>query len=77
MRDAMITYLKDLNRCADASTVATRLYYNEGRDFVQDLSFFANEDYMSEGLLNAIRNGQTLTSAQESELQMYIIEKAI
>jgi hypothetical protein len=74
MKNAMITYLKEFNKGKDADRVVTRLYYNDGNDYVQDFSLFANEKYMSESLLNALKNGQTLTTEQEKELQCFIIE---
>lgn len=77
MKNLAIAYLKELNKNAEFGEIITRLYYNDNGDYVQDLSFFANSKYMSNGLLNAIQNGQTLTSVQETELQSFIIEKKL
>lgn len=76
-RDVAITYLKEINKGKEASDVITRLYYNNDGDYVQDLSYFTSKDYMSESLLSAIKNGQTLTYAQERELDQFIIEAQI
>ncbi|PAD84874.1 hypothetical protein CHH57_02255 [Niallia circulans] len=76
-RDVAITYLKEINKGKEASDVITRLYYNNDGDYVQDLSYFTSKDYMSESLLSAIQNGQTLTYAQERELDQFIIESQI
>lgn len=73
-RDMAIAYLKEINK---GSEVVTRLRYNNDGDYVQDLSYFANSNYMSEGLLSAIQNGQSLTTSQEEELQQFIIVKAV
>lgn len=69
-----ITYLKEINKGKGASEIVTRLYYGNEGEYVQDLSFFVNENYMTSGLLNAIQNGQSLTTVQEKELQSFIIE---
>lgn len=76
-RDVAITYLKEINKRKEASDVITRLYYNNDGDYVQDLSYFTSKDYMSESLLSAIQSGQTLTYAQERELDQFIIESQI
>ncbi|MEM5592933.1 hypothetical protein AAHH67_16205 [Niallia circulans] len=76
-RDVAITYLKEINKGKEASDVITRLYYNNDGDYVQDLSYFISKDYMSESLLSSIQNGQTLTYAQEQELNQFIIESQI
>lgn len=73
-KDLAIKLLKEMNKTADELTVVTRLYFNNGNDYVQDFSFFANEEYMSEGLLDALKYGQTLTSDQDEELRQYLIE---
>ena len=68
--------MRNGNKDARADTVVTRLYYAHvgGMDYVEDFSFFANEKYMSESLLDAIRNNKTLTEEQEDELKPFIIE---
>lgn len=77
-KDMATSYLKELNRgTKEAASIITRLYYNDKGDFVQDLSFFANKKYTSEGLLASLKKGQTPTSSQEEELQQFIIEKVI
>jgi hypothetical protein len=76
-KDVAIIYLKEINKGKDFSEIVTRLYYNNDGDYVQDLSYFANKQYMGESLLYSIQNGQTLTSDQEEELQQFIIEKSI
>lgn len=75
----MITYLKEMNKNATAETVVTRLRYknNEKEEYVQDFSYFATERFMSDDLLQALQNGQTLTSKQQGELDSFIIEKTI
>ncbi len=76
-RDMAVIYLKEINKGKDASEIVTRLYYGNDGKYVQDLSFFINGDYMSGSLVDAIKNGQTLTTKQEEELQNFIIEKAV
>lgn len=77
-KDIAITYLKEINKGKNASEIVTRLYYGNNGDYVQDLSFFVNSrDYMSGSLVDAIQNGQTLTTEQEIELQNFIIEKRV
>lgn len=79
MKDVMITYLKEINKDATPETLVTRLKYsNNGREeYVEDFSYFANEEHMSKDLLEALRCGQTLTSKQRGELQKFIIEQTI
>ncbi|KON87455.1 hypothetical protein AF332_11865 [Sporosarcina globispora] len=76
-KNLAIKLLKEMNKTADELTVVTRLYFNNDNDYVQGFSFFANEEYMSEGLLEALQYGQTLTTDQEEELRQYLIEKHI
>lgn len=74
MKSAMIDYLKSHNNECDISEVVTRLYYNNGEDFVEDYSRYANNDYMSEGLLVALANRQTLTDKQSMELEEFRVD---
>lgn len=74
MRDLAIAYLKELNKNGE---VITRLYYNDGGNYVEDLSFYANSNYMSDSLLSAIQNGQSLTARQKNELERFIIVKRV
>jgi hypothetical protein len=76
-KDMAIAYLKEINKGKDVNNVVTRLYYGNDGDYVQDLSPFLHDDYMSRGLIDAIQNGQSLTMAQEAELQDFIIEKYV
>ncbi|MBM7598263.1 hypothetical protein JOC34_000620 [Virgibacillus halotolerans] len=77
MNNAMIAYLKELNKSVTRSDeVVTRLYYGDS-EYVEDFSYFANEDYMSKGLLEAIKNKTTLTDKQSMELQYFVQEDVI
>ena len=76
-KDVAIAYLKEINKGKEAHEITTRLYYgNEGK-YVQDFSYFTNENYMSQDLLEAFRTGQTLTSELEEELLQYIHKSTI
>lgn len=77
MKNQMIAHLKEINKSKDLQKPITHLIYNERGDYVQDFSFFTSLKYMSEELLSAIQNGQTLTTDQELELQSFVIEKSI
>lgn len=76
-KDIALTYLKELNKGQDTDRVITRLYYNDNGDFVEDYSSFANEKYMSNELLSALQNGQTLPSHLQNELSTFVIEAKI
>ena len=76
-KDVAITYLKEINKGKEAHEVITRLYYGNEGEYVQDFSYFATEQYMNQELLEALRSGQTLTTALEAELQQYVREKSI
>jgi hypothetical protein len=76
-KNLAITLLKEMNKTADESDIVTRLYFNNGSEYVQDFSFFTNKEYMSQELMDAMQYGQTLTTDQENELSQYIIEKHI
>ena len=75
MRDLMISKLQEINQ----HETVTRLYYihNDKRDFVEDFIPFANENYMSDELRDALSKGKTLTEQQQSELDSYVIEKEL
>lgn len=74
MKKAMLTYLKELN---SKGTTITRLWFNNGKEFVEDFSPFANTKYMSNELLDSLRNGRTLTKEEKEELNTFIIEASI
>lgn len=76
-KDNAIEYLKEINKGKRHHEIVTRLYYGDGNEYVQDLSYFVEGNFMSDELEKAIANGQTLTSKQEKELQNFIIEKYI
>lgn len=76
-KEEALKYLKKLNKDVKSEHVITRLRYNDGKDYVQDLSYFVHPAYMSDELLEAFRNGQTLTDDLEKELQHFIIEKSV
>lgn len=76
-KDIAITYLKEMNKGKEAQDIVTRLYYGNEGEHVQDFSCFANEQHMSPDLLSALQSGQTLTTEQEKELNMFVVEKAI
>jgi hypothetical protein len=81
MRDLMINKLKEINHKAietgNYNEIVTRLYYetNNQRHFVEDYSPFANKNFMSDELRNALTNHQTLTETQQNELNNFVIEK--
>lgn len=81
MREAMITYIEKLNNKAslEGTSPVTRLYYTENNEkkFVEDFSYFANENYMSKSLLNTLAKGQNLTSKLQTELDQYVIEEVL
>lgn len=74
--------LKELNKGDEKYTRIKFEYYRENGDNVErastewivDYSPFANEKYMSKGLLNALQNGKTLTNNQLEELDEYKID---
>jgi hypothetical protein len=78
MKDTMITYLRDLNKNAikngKMDEIITVLFYGDvdNVDFVTDYSPFINS--MSEGLRIALTMGQTLTTEEQSELNLFRIE---
>lgn len=78
MRDAMITYLEQINQKAITSdrTPVTRLYYKENNEvrYVEDYSHFANENYMSIALLESLAKGKTLKKRLQSELEHFRFE---
>lgn len=76
-KDEALKYLKEYNESVKPEHAITRLRYNDGRDYVQDLSFYTHPAYMSEELLEALKNGQTLTDDLEKEFSKFIIEKSI
>lgn len=76
-KDEALKHLKNFNNGAKPEQIVTRLRYNNGKDYVQDFSFFVNNGYMSNDLLEALQKGQTLTDDLEKELNTYIIEKSI
>lgn len=76
-KDEAIAYLKELNKGRNASTVVTRLRYGINGEHVEDFSYFANRDYMTDELLKALAIGQSLTSDLQMELNKYVIEMAI
>lgn len=76
MRDLAIAFLKEHNKNTQGEVI-TLLYYSDNGDYVEDLSYYANSNYMSDCLLDAIQNGQSLTTKQLDELKNFTIEKRI
>lgn len=80
LRDQNIKFIKEINSKAidknDHALAVTKMFYkNNGNiEYVEDYSPFANEKYMSKGLLEALANGTTLTTQQDAELKPLIIE---
>lgn len=80
MKDIMIEILRKYNEkvlnSKDDKKLITRLYYthNGKREYVEDFSYFANSDYMSEELLDSLSKGRTLTDELQKELNMYVFE---
>lgn len=80
LRDQNIKFIKEINSRAidsnDLTRITTKMFYkNNGKvECVEDYSPFANEKYMSKGLLESLANGTTLTTQQEAELMPFIIE---
>lgn len=72
-----LDYLKEYNTNNNHEGIITRLYYNDKKDFVQDFSFFANSNYMSFELLEALQKGRTLTGGLVREFNQFIIEKSV
>lgn len=66
-----------MNKGKEADGIITKLYYNNGKDYVQDFSYFTNQEYMSNELLEALRYGQTLTNKLEKELRCFVIEASV
>jgi exonuclease VII small subunit len=83
MKDIMIEVLRKYNEKVIKSEgdkkLITRLYYthNGKREYVEDFSYFANSNYMSEELLDSLSKGRTLTDELQKELNMYVFEGTI
>ncbi|WP_299831800.1 hypothetical protein [uncultured Metabacillus sp.] len=75
MKDLMIEMLELLQKNGEQ---VTRLLYRENGkiEYVENFSPFVNENYLTNGLREALSNSKTLTSNQENELKHFIIEKA-
>lgn len=76
-KDEALNYLIEYNEKVKPELRVTRLRYNNGKDYVQDLSYYVHPDYMSDELLDSIRKGKTLSEKLEKELSTFIIEKSI
>lgn len=80
MKDIMIELLRKYNekvlKYEGDKKLITRLYYthNGKREYVEDFSYFANSNYMSEELLDSLSKGRTLTDELQKELNTYVIE---
>jgi hypothetical protein len=74
MRDAMISWLEKHNQTTNQPI--TRLYFldNGKENFVEDYTYFANENYMSKELLEALSKGKTLTNKLAKELEFFRYE---
>jgi hypothetical protein len=71
MKNAMITWLEKHNQTTNEPITRLFFYNNGKQEFVEDYSYFANENYMSKELLEALSKGKTLTSKLDSELNLY------
>ncbi|WP_144509879.1 hypothetical protein [Bacillus sp. FJAT-22090] len=76
-KEEALKYLKEYNENVKPEHAITRLRYNNGKNYVQDLSYFTHPAYMSKGLLEALQNGQTLTDDLEKEFNSFIMEKSV
>lgn len=76
-KEEALNYLLEYNEKVKPELRITRLRYNDGKDYVQDLSYYVHPAYMSEELLDSIRKGKTLSEKLEKELSTFIIEKSI
>jgi len=74
MKDLMINWLEKYNQTSNEPV--TRLYFenNDTTDFVEDYTYFANENYMSKELLASLTKGKTLTNELLSELEQFRFE---
>ena len=76
-KDVAIAYLKEINKGKEHPDITTRLYYGNEGEYVQDFSYYANQNYMSPELLEALGSGQTLTTELDKELLGFVSEKII
>ena len=74
-KDVAATCLKEINKGKEHPDITTRLYYGNEGQYVQNFSYYANENYMSPELLEALGSGQTLTTELDKELLGFVIEK--
>ena len=80
LKELALMLIKHINNQATSSSeVVTKLTVKYGDKSIQveDYSYFANGDYMSDKLLESLRCGRTLSENESEELSHFTSQKII